>query len=168
MTPQEKIVEDGCVDIRKVSTDLIWADIKGFEGYYQVSNYGCVRSLDRTVVNSGSKLQILKGGLVKMAYDKDGYLKFTLHKDAKRYYKRAHRVVSETFIPNPENKPIPNHLNGIRDDNRVENLEWATSSENISHGKNRARENFKKLVMLAGFMPSDNGKKYCKELGMYI
>ena len=67
--------------------------------------------------------------------DKDGYeIISTRHPDGRTTSARVHRLVAEAFIPNPENKPIINHLNGIKDDNRVENLRWATIAENTQHG----------------------------------
>lgn len=68
-------------------------------------------------------------------YDKDGYeMISTRHSDGRTTTARVHRLVAEAYIPNPENKPVVNHINGIKDDNRVENLEWATVAENTQHG----------------------------------
>jgi len=158
----------------------VWADIKDFEGFYQVSNYGVMRSLDRTVVHSNGRLQFVKGSVMKQTYDKDGYLKVTLNKNGAKAYKRVHQIVAQTFIPNPENKPLPNHLNGVKDDNRVTNLRWATYSENLIHayrklGRSAPPTAFQKGVrsnksteFKKGMTPSNKGKKYCKETNSYI
>jgi len=73
------------------------------------------------------------GGNPSSYKDKDGYIILKLKLDGKWYHKRHHRVIAEAFIPNPENKPQVNHINGIKTDNRVENLEWVTSRENNQH-----------------------------------
>lgn len=93
-----------------------WKDIRGFEGLYQVSNKGRVRN-KRT------------SRILKIKYNK-GYARVGLSKEGKMYFKSVHRLVAEAFIPNPQNKPQVDHINTIRDDNRVENLEWVTAKEN--------------------------------------
>lgn len=103
----------------------IWKDIPGHEGLYQASNLGEIKSLSR----KGSPREfILKQG------NKEGYRSVVLtkgHQLDKTF--AVHRLVSITFIPNPKNKETVNHINGIKSDNRVENLEWNTRSENILH-----------------------------------
>lgn len=101
----------------------IWQDIKGWEGYYQVSNIGRVKSLYEDVE------KILK-------QKERRYLSVCLFKDKKRKYVNVHRLVAQNFIPNPNNKGEVNHKNGIKTDNRVENLEWSTRSENSKHRHN--------------------------------
>jgi hypothetical protein len=99
--------------------------IKGYEGLYEVNSIGQVKSL---IGKYGVKERILKG-----CYDTDGYIQVLLYKNKKRKSKKVHRLVLESFIENIDNKPSINHINGIKSDNRLENLEWATVSENTQH-----------------------------------
>lgn len=110
----------------------IWKDIKGYEGYYQVSNLGRVKSLNtRLKYRYGYRTR--KGRILKPSISHKGYFKITLSKNNKSRNATIHRTVAQAFIPNPENKPCTNHKNGIKTDNRVENLEWCTISENTQH-----------------------------------
>lgn len=111
----------------------IWKDIKGFEGLYQISNLGRVRSLDRLVRSGHGSFKLSKGKIRKPSIDRYGYYRIDLWKAQKASYITIHRLVAEAFIPNPENKKAVNHINCIKTDNRVENLEWCTNQENSNH-----------------------------------
>lgn len=101
-----------------------WKPVDEFPGY-EVSRSGEVKSLN---YNREKRVQLLKP-----SYDHSGYLKYGLAKNNKIYNRSAHRLVALAFIPNPQNKPCINHKNGIKTDNRVNNLEWCSISENNIH-----------------------------------
>ena len=104
----------------------IWKDIKGFEGMYQVSNLGRVRSVDR--FDSIGRLQ--KGNIKAIRDNGKGYKTVNLHKDNKDKKCRVHRLVATAFIENPDNKPEVHHIDSDRSNNKLENLQWVTSKEN--------------------------------------
>lgn len=85
------------------------------------------------VMRSNNRILIVKGKKLSPAYDKNGYLRYVFSYKGKRKTISGHRLVAMAFIPNPDNKPTINHINGIKDDNRVENLEWATHKEQKKH-----------------------------------
>ena len=110
----------------------IWKDIKEYEGLYQVSNLGRVKSLKRIEKfyhNNNDKILI-------QSKCSNGYLKIVLSKNNLHKNYMTHRLVAKTFLPNPENKRTVNHKDGNKQNNCVDNLEWATYSENIQHAYN--------------------------------
>ena len=116
----------------------IWKDITGYEGLYQVSNIGRVKSLPREIGRYlRNRYKILNYNIRNNRYAFVG-----LYNNKKVKYFSVHRLVALTFIPNPLKKSEVNHKNGIKLDNRVKNLEWVTSSENKIHAFNNGLINF--------------------------
>ena len=110
----------------------IWKPVKGFEGLYEVSNLGNVRSVDRHLM-LGNKYCLVKGKPRKPYLTPKGYLMATLSKNNKGKNYLVHRLVAEAFIANPNDLPFIDHINTIRDDNRVENLRWCSYKENSNN-----------------------------------
>jgi hypothetical protein len=137
----------------------IWKDIKGYEGYYQVSNLGNVKSLSRNKINNGT-LFITKERILKPGVNKCGYLQVVLQKDDIRKSVRVHRLVANAFLDNPLNYPQVNHINFNKKDNNVLNLEWCNNQQNIEHSLTRVvtlKHNSGKEVVIR------NVTKFCKE-----
>lgn len=122
----------------------LWKDIKGFEGAYQVSSLGRVRSLDRKVRNkngfSSKKASFItphwRGRETKGKSPKTNplrYMSVGLWEKKKQYNFTVHRLVALAFIPNPQEKPEVNHIDGNRENNKASNLEWCTRQENVEH-----------------------------------
>ena len=136
-----------------------WRNIKGYEGYYQVSNFGRVRSLDRKVPCKGGKC-FKKGTILSQRFNRVNktYIKkeVALCKFGKCTTTAVHRLVGKAFIPNPENKPQINHKDFDPTNNHIDNLEWCTVKENIQHAwklgihsKLRNERNHKSIPVVA-------------------
>lgn len=110
----------------------IWKDIKGYDGYYQISNLGRVKSLERIICINNTNRK-LKDKILTPRYDKKGYLGVALNKNAIARYFKIHRLVANNFINNADNKKQINHKDGNKQNNKVENLEWVTNIENRKH-----------------------------------
>lgn len=149
----------------------IWKDIEGFEGYYQVSNLGRIKSKKRVVNNKGTY-----GGkctfnekILNTTIDNIGYKVVVLSKDKIKSRKRVHRIVAKCFIPNPNGYKEVNHKDGIKKNSRVDNLEWCTHKENIQHAYknnliNRIQKNKGKLnIFSKAILQYDRNGKFIKE-----
>ena len=107
----------------------LWKPVAGFEGEYEVSSKGRVKSLDRTVLNSLGRKYNIKGCIRKNVLHNTGYEVVRLGNNTFR----VHRLVACAFLQNPDNKPFVNHKDGDKRNNKLENLEWATEQENTDH-----------------------------------
>lgn len=115
----------------------IWKPIKGFEGSYEVSNLGRVKSLCRITKHPHSGFITVRERILKQGIRR-GYMIVTLFKN-KKTTKSVHRLVAQAFIPNPENKSEINHKNCKTEDNRIDNLEWCTRLENQQYAQKLGR-----------------------------
>lgn len=124
----------------------IWRPIKGYETYYEISNFGNVRSVDRIVTYSNGRKRLWKGQMMKPYKDRYGYLALNLCKNSKYSAFTVHRLVAQAFLPNPDNLPVINHKDENKTSNFVflnkdgsvdfdkSNLEWCSISYNNCYG----------------------------------
>jgi NUMOD4 motif. len=127
----------------------IWIDVKGYEGLYQVSNQGRVKTFGREYELSKNNIIKYDESLLKPFDDPKGYHRVKLYKNKEHHTIKLHRLVALHFIPNTDNKPQVNHIDGNKKNNYFNNLEWCTNKENSIH-----RDNFGLQKILEG---SKNG-----------
>ncbi len=122
------------------TTAIEWKSGKGFEGQYEVSNTGLIKSL------KGKEEKILKSRV----HSKTGYVTVVLSDNGSKYSRLVHRLVAEAFIENPENKPEVNHIDENKENNNLSNLEWNTHKENSNHGTKNIRSANKQSMAIVG------------------
>lgn len=110
-----------------------WRDIPGYEGYYQVSNIGRIKSLDRWIKRSDGKMHFERSRIMALSKSSNGYLQVNLRKNGTFKRFNVHRLVALAFIPNPYNLPQVNHKDENKQNNCVENLEWCTVKYNMEY-----------------------------------
>lgn len=118
-----------------MTKDEVWKDVVGYEGLYKVSDRGNVYSVERIGTNNRK----FGGIILKSRYDKNGYPRVTLCENGIMKTKVVHRIVAEAFVPNPNGLPQVNHLDEVKDNNNVENLEWCDSRYNSNYGTRNER-----------------------------
>lgn len=116
-----------------ISSSEIWKSINEFEGFYEISNLGNVRSLDRVVKGRWGPQELIGKKLTaSIPRSKYPHVHLRMNGEVNKHIS-VHRLIAQAFIPNPNNKPEVNHKNGIKTDNSIDNLEWVTSKENSIH-----------------------------------
>lgn len=134
----------------------IWKDIPGFEGLYKASSYGRIKSLSRVIRGEDNRtgLMISKEIILKPYAKRSGHLSIHLTKDGEQRTFNVHRLVASAFLPNPNDLPVINHIDGNPGNNNIGNLEWCTQKHNLRH----ARE-------MLGNKPNNHRKVLCVETG---
>ena len=142
-----------------------WRPIEGYEGLYEVSNTGQVRSLDRYVKNGHSSYRLQKGRVLSPTKDRYGYLFVILTCNGKHKMFLVHRLVAQAFILNPDNLPQVNHKDEDKTNNRVDNLEWCDAKYNNNYGsrKDKVRDTKIKNGYWTGLIRKESMKKYYQE-----
>lgn len=131
-----------------------WKDIPNYEGLYKINTLGEVRSMERKIIDKGGKRQrTIRGGVKKQTLLSNGYYAVGLWKNNKQKLEFVHRLIAMAFIPNPENLPEINHIDGNKTNNNIENLEWCTQFQNMKH------------AFETGLIPTKK-KVLCKETGI--
>ena len=109
-----------------------WRDVKGYEGYYKVSNLGEIRSLDRIIKSKNGVTRFKKGRVLKQGKQRYCTVALVKYSNSQKTHK-VHRLVAQAFLPNPKNKLCVNHIDFNKHNNNVSNLEWTTHQENYKH-----------------------------------
>lgn len=139
-----------------------WKPVLGYEGIYEVSNLGRVKSLGRMIRGNGNSMYWHKERIMQPQSNRKGYHNIILSKDGTGKTCTLHRIVASAFIPNPNNYPEINHINENKKDNRVTNLEWCTSAHNHNWGMRNKRAGAANSKPLIAIRFSDGKEFYFK------
>lgn len=142
----------------------IWKDLTGYIGIYQVSNNGRIKSLSRKIARKNGQIAIVKEKILKPKKDRYGYFFIVLSNNNIRKTILVHRLVAAAFIPNPENKPYVDHIDGVKYHNFADNLRWCTQKENMNY-KPARRNKIKYNCQIVGY--GADGKE-CVRFDNYI
>lgn len=119
-----------------IKIEEIWKDVVGYEGWYKVSNIGNVKRIKKIHCNHGKKNYVFREHILKPSKDRKGYLVVVVTDGVSKKHVKVHRLVAQSFIPNPDKKEQVDHINRCVSDNRAENLRWCTNKENQLNTKN--------------------------------
>lgn len=141
----------------------VWRSVNGFEGFYEVSNLGNVRTISHYSNYKGNSQRLIKGRIKKKCTDKDGYLVVSLYKGKEKKLRRVHRLVAEAFIENKNNLPQVNHKDEQKTNNAVTNLEWCDALYNNNYGTKGTRISTTKRRSAKCFCKNrDKNGRFCK------
>lgn len=145
----------------------VWKDVPGYEGIYSASTTGLIRNYGRQLSCQGMGRE--KPKILKPYRTYQGYLRIRLvDNNGKRKMYSVHRIIAMTFIPNPDNKPCIDHINTIRDDNRVENLRWCTILENSRNPITKKKYTEAMIAQRGKKHPPEFGKKISERMKGYV
>ena len=144
-----------------------WKTIEGFEGFYEVSSLGRVRSLPRVVKGNHNSTQFRKGKILKQKIKKNGYLYVCLAKESVNTYHHIHRLVAKAFIPNPDNLPQINHKDECKTNNVVGNLEWCSQLYNNNYSNKIERGIATKIARGYAYEPENREAMTKKKRHLY-
>lgn len=141
-----------------MTNTTLWVDVPSFKGILQVSDTGQVKRLARYKKSKAGSMTYMPDKILKLSVSSYGYHRCCISIDNQKYDLLVHRLVAEAFVSNPENKPEVNHINGVKTDNRPENLEWCTTAENIQHAQ---------AIGLSADQPKGDSNKLSQQLCQY-
>jgi len=141
-----------------------WRDISGYEGLYQVSDFGRVKSLARTDYNKNGRILPIKERIMATHSNGVGHIKLTLSNGNSRSKKYVHRLMAEAFVPNPNGYKLINHIDGNPSNNTLPNIEWVSMRENVTHGLKKSDSRKKSSVFPGVHLNTINTNKKWKAM----